>query len=103
MTLRTFAPLFPNARVRPLWCGYLGAFNFWLFNARRGSRIQPVLAACQRMQSLLNIAFRVSLKQRGAQTGLLSPHLLFIGVKQGSPAAVDDLRTRPRPYGRRSA
>jgi SAM-dependent methyltransferase len=82
MSKPAFARLFDPAKVRPLTCRYFGTFNFYLFNVGKGSRLAPVLAACTKVQPLLNVAFRTVLGDRGAENRITSPQLIFAGIKR---------------------
>jgi SAM-dependent methyltransferase len=82
MALRRFASLFDAARVEPRLCAYHGTFSFHLFNARQGSPMRRALAACQRVQPALNLAFRLCLGDRGAESRWLSPSLVYVGRKR---------------------
>jgi SAM-dependent methyltransferase len=84
-----FLQLFDTARVRSVVCAYIGTFSFYLFNAKPGSRLAPLLRACMKLQALLNVLFRLCLGDRGAENRFTSPHLIFVGVKRvpGPPGA----------------
>ena len=77
-----FFKLFDTAKVRPLICAYIGTFSFYLFNAKPGSRLAPLLRACMKAQTLLNVSFRVFLGDRGAENPFTSPQLIFAGIKR---------------------
>jgi SAM-dependent methyltransferase len=82
MGLARFRKLFDPQRVRSLVCAYAGTFNFYLFNVKEGSRLAPLLRLCMKAQSLINVAFRVFLKDRGAEGRFTSPQLIFTGTKK---------------------
>lgn len=82
MAKRPFFELFDSAKVRPLACAYIGTFSFYLFNVKAGSRLAPLLRACMKLQTLLNVLFRVCLGDRGAENRFTSPQLIFIGMKR---------------------
>ena len=82
MSKLPFFQLFDTTRLRPLVCAYVGTFNFYLFNVKGGSRLAPLLRVCMKAQTLLNVAFRVFLGDRGAENRFTSPQLIFAGVKR---------------------
>jgi SAM-dependent methyltransferase len=82
MQKQEFKELFDKSQVTDLFCNYYGTFNFGLFNAPEDSLLQSVLGLCMKMQIPLNLAFRLLLKNRGAESALFSPSLIFIGVKR---------------------
>jgi 2-polyprenyl-3-methyl-5-hydroxy-6-metoxy-1,4-benzoquinol methylase len=81
MDLPAFRRLFDVAALRPLRCGYLGSFSFYLFNVKPGSRLAPVLAACMRVQPLLNVLYRALFGDRGAENRFTSSQLVYVGSK----------------------
>jgi len=81
MTMASFARLFDAARVRRLACAYVGTFSFYLFSVKAGSRLAPLLRVCMRLQTMLNVLFRLCLGDGGAENGFTSPQLVFIGIK----------------------
>jgi len=74
----------PWGDVKGAWYsgGYYGAFEFGLFNAKPGSRLQLLLRYCDKLQQMLNIVFRLVFRDRGLQSRFFSPYLLFIGRKK---------------------
>ena len=82
MSKAAFARLFDPAKVRALTCRYFGTFNFYLFNVPRGSRLSACLAACMKVQPLLNALFRIGFGDRGAESRFTSPQLIFVGIKR---------------------
>jgi SAM-dependent methyltransferase len=82
MALERFESLFDTARVERLHCGYFGTFSFGVFNTRAGSPLRHALSVCQKGQLLLNLAFHTLLGDRGLESRLLSPGLIFVGVKK---------------------
>jgi SAM-dependent methyltransferase len=82
MSKPAFLQLFDTARVRPLTCGYIGTFSFYLFNVKEGSRLAPLLRACMKLQTVLNVLFRLFLGSRGAENRFTSPQLFFAGIKR---------------------
>ena len=77
-----FKELFDDSEVSEIFCGYYGTFNFGLFNARENSVRQSILSLCMKFQMLLNLAFRLLLRDRGAESAFLSPSLIFVGKKK---------------------
>jgi SAM-dependent methyltransferase len=83
MRKQRFRELFDKSEVSKIFCDYYGTFNFGLFNAPEDSPLQPILRMCMKFQLLLNAAFRLFLRERGAESPFFSPSLIFIGVKRG--------------------
>jgi SAM-dependent methyltransferase len=81
MRREAFAKLFDRDELQRLFCDYYGTFSFYLFNARDDSPMRLLLNSAYKLQPALNLAFRLLLKNRGAESRLFSPHLLFIGKK----------------------
>lgn len=77
-----FFQLFDTTRVRPLVCAYVGTFSFYLFNVKTGSPLGPLLRACMKLQTMLNVLFRVCLGDKGAENRFTSSQLIFIGIKR---------------------
>jgi SAM-dependent methyltransferase len=82
MSKPAFLGLFDPAKVRAVRCDYFGTFSFCLFNTRAGSWLAPLLAACARLQPLLNVLFRACFGARGGECRFTSPQLIFAGVKR---------------------
>ena len=82
MREEAFARLFRDKGLRPLFCGYVGVFDFRLFNADPRSPIRFLLALCMKAQYALNVALRLLFRDQGAATSLFSPYLLYIGEKR---------------------
>jgi SAM-dependent methyltransferase len=78
-----FSKLFDREGLLTLFCDYYGVFDFGTFSAERDSQLHYVLAFCDKLQLILNVAFRLLFRDKGAQSGLFSPHLIFIGMKKG--------------------
>jgi SAM-dependent methyltransferase len=76
-----FRSLFGSNRLSPLFCSYYGVFSFYLFAARKNSRGQFLLDICNKAQPLLNLVFRLAFKDRGFESRLFNPSLVFIGRK----------------------
>ena len=82
MGKREFLRLFDTERLSTLFCDYYGTFNFGLFISKGNSPLRFVLICCKIFQLMLNVVFRVLFRTKGAESGLFSPYLLFIGVKK---------------------
>lgn len=82
MSKLPFFQLFDTIKVRPLACQYVGTFSFYLFNTKPGSKLAPLLAACMKLQTLLNVLFRSFLGDRGAENRYTSSQLIFMGIKR---------------------
>jgi 2-polyprenyl-3-methyl-5-hydroxy-6-metoxy-1,4-benzoquinol methylase len=81
MRKKEFSKLFNNGRLSHLFCDYYGTFSFGLFYTKNDGPMRLVLDVCSRLQRLLNLIFRLILQDKGAESRLFSPHLLFIGKK----------------------
>jgi 2-polyprenyl-3-methyl-5-hydroxy-6-metoxy-1,4-benzoquinol methylase len=82
MRRQEFKELFDKSKVSDRFCDYSGTFNFGLFNARENSLPDRLLALCMKLQVFLNLAFRLLLGERGAETSFFSPSIIFIGTKR---------------------
>jgi 2-polyprenyl-3-methyl-5-hydroxy-6-metoxy-1,4-benzoquinol methylase len=82
MSMRAFERLFDHRKVKPLVCSYVGTFSFYLFNTPEGSRLAPLLRACMKAQTGLNVLFRTLLGDRGFENRFTSPQLIFAGIKR---------------------
>lgn len=77
-----FSELFDKERLSTLFCDYYGTFSFFLFNTERNSPTRFLLGFCHRLQLILNMVFRLLFKDKGAESRLFSPYLIFIGLKR---------------------
>jgi len=82
MQKKEFLKMFDKECLSTLFCDYYGTFNFGLFNTKRNSPLRFVLICCNILQLLLNALFRLLLRDKGAESRLFSPYLIFIGVKK---------------------
>ncbi|MFY9571161.1 MAG: class I SAM-dependent methyltransferase, partial [Blastocatellia bacterium] len=82
MRKQEFTALFDGHEIAPLYCNHYGTFNFGLFNAQPNSLRQFVLDLCIKLQTTLNLAFRLLLGDKGAESSFFSPALIYIGVKR---------------------
>lgn len=76
-----FKKLFERADLTQLFCDYLGTFSFTLFYTEKESPLRFALNLCHKAQPALDLIFRTTLKDKGWETQLCSPSLLFIGRK----------------------
>lgn len=83
MQKRVFSQLFDKERLLTLLCDYYGTFNFLLFNTKKNSPMRFVLSFCHKLQLILNVVFHLMFKDKGAESRLFSPYLIFIGLKKG--------------------
>jgi 2-polyprenyl-3-methyl-5-hydroxy-6-metoxy-1,4-benzoquinol methylase len=77
----TFKDLFNATQLSPIFCNYYGTFNFGLFNTGNNSLLRSLLGLCMKLQIILNVAFRLLLGERGAESRFFSPSLIYIGLK----------------------
>ena len=82
MAQEPFRELFEEAPLEPLYCGYYGTFDFYLFYSHAETWRGKVARMCHTLQPAFNYAFRTLLKDKGAETRTFSPSLLFIGRKR---------------------
>jgi len=82
MEKRRFSKLFNKKGLSTLFCDYYGTFNFGLFNTERNSPMRFALPFCNISQLILNVVFRLFFKNRGAESRIFSPYLIFIGKKK---------------------
>lgn len=87
MRQEVFSTLFDRDDLDRLFCDYYGTFNFTLFYAKNDSLRQFVLNFLHKLQPLLNLIFRLILRDRGMETKFVSPALLFIGKKTSRASA----------------
>ena len=81
MRKAVYRDLFDRDDLQTLFCDYYGTFSFYLFTAGESSLKKQLLKICHRFQPGLNLAFRTIFGDKGAETGLFSPFLLYIGRK----------------------
>jgi hypothetical protein len=62
-----------DQNLEPLFCGYSGTFNFYMFDAPSDSLMRFPLAVCKKVQWGLNL---------GAESSWFSPCLIYVGVKR---------------------
>ena len=85
MRKEIFSKLFNQKGLLNLFCDYYGTFNCGddrfspLINY---STMRFVLACCAIVQRVANVLFRIVLKDRGMESELFSPYLIFVGVKK---------------------
>ena len=81
MRKAVYRDLFDRNDLQTLFCDYYGTFSFYLFTAGESSVKKQLLKVSHRVQPGLNLAFRTIFGDKGAETGLFSPFLLYIGRK----------------------
>jgi SAM-dependent methyltransferase len=91
MRREAFCRLFDSPELTPLYCGYIGAFSFRLFDGSPSRFKRAIYALCRKAQMPLNAALQVLFKRGGAEHRWFSSHLAFIGVRRTDPK-------RPAPY-----
>ncbi|MGA2092862.1 MAG: class I SAM-dependent methyltransferase [Sedimentisphaerales bacterium] len=77
-----FAKIFNPQLLDIKLCDYYGTFNFGLFNTKEGSPLRFLLGFCKILQAFLNVIFPFLFKDKGAESAIFSPYLIFIGVKK---------------------
>jgi len=77
-----FLKMFDKECLLTLFCDYYGTFNFGLFNTKRNSPLRFVLTFCMILQLILNLVFRLLFRNKGVESRLFSPYLIFIGIKK---------------------
>jgi|GEM_PF-925652 len=84
MRQEKFRELFDDNVLLTLFRGYYGTFSCGgRFSYRRDFATKILLAFLNGIQRILNVAFRLILKDKGAESRLFSPYLLYVGVKKG--------------------
>jgi SAM-dependent methyltransferase len=81
MRKAVYGELFTCDDLQRIFCDYYGTFSFYLFTAGRAAFRKHVLKISHRFQPVLNLALRTIFQDRGAESGLFSPFLLYIGKK----------------------
>lgn len=82
MRMGEFLRLFEGRPLEPLFTGYYGTCNAGIFihAGVRGGR--ALRLGADALQAVLNLFMRLLLRDRGLESSLLSPNLLFIGRKK---------------------
>lgn len=84
MLLPSFRKLFERQPLEILRCSYFGTFSFWMFTAPDDARwLNRVGRGLIVLQRGLNLLFRLAFADRGCETAMFSPNLLFVGRKRG--------------------
>lgn len=78
------ASLFESRGLRTAFCGYYGVLNFHVTHARDGSPWQHLMAGLGFVQLGLNAAFRTVFGGEGGDSATFSPHVLYVGRKDGA-------------------
>jgi SAM-dependent methyltransferase len=81
MRKHLYRALFEREDLEALFCDYYGTFSFYLFTAGKSPIRRLAVKAAYKLQPALNLAFRTVLGARGAETGLFSPFLMYVGRK----------------------
>jgi len=85
MRKEKFSKLFSEKYLSTLFCDYYGTFNCGddrFTPSMHFSAMSLVLTFCTFVQRIANVIFRVVLKDKGMESGLFSPYLMFVGVKK---------------------
>jgi 2-polyprenyl-3-methyl-5-hydroxy-6-metoxy-1,4-benzoquinol methylase len=77
MQKEIFSGVFDKRELTTLFCGYYGTFDLGLFIYRK----KYVQSFCKALQLILNMLFFILFRDKGAESNLFSPYLIFIGVK----------------------
>jgi 2-polyprenyl-3-methyl-5-hydroxy-6-metoxy-1,4-benzoquinol methylase len=89
MRLREFRALFDDPRVETLLCRYHGTFSVNVIHDsnREKTLRQRLVRVLMVAQLPLNLVFKKLFGRKGADSGLTSPYLIFIGRKAADTAA----------------
>ena len=83
MDMGNFRRIFDDKQWELLYCRYYGTFNCGdRFSPRKDIVMRSVLTLCNGVQKVLNVLFRVLLRDEGAETGIFSPYIVFVGAKR---------------------
>lgn len=85
MQKEKFSMLFNGKGLSPLFCGYYGTFNCGddRFSPSVNSPVMRLaLFLFTSVQRIANVLFRVALRERGMESALFSPYLIYIGAKK---------------------
>ncbi|GAX62987.1 SAM-dependent methyltransferase [Candidatus Scalindua japonica] len=82
MELQRFRSLFMMESIDEVYCDYYGTYNFATFNVKPGSIMVYVKYILLCLQMVLNPLMHVFLRNRGLDSPLWSPYLIFIGKKK---------------------
>lgn len=83
MQIKDFYKLFNNnTKLNILHCNYYGTFTFWLFTAKNRYIEKSIINFLRISQKILNCVFKVIFKEKGYESRIFSPNLIFIGVKR---------------------
>jgi SAM-dependent methyltransferase len=77
MRKEIFSSIFDKKELTTLFCSYYGTFDLGLFIYKK----KWVQSFCKVLQLILNMLFFILLRDKGAESKLFSPYLIFIGVK----------------------
>jgi SAM-dependent methyltransferase len=82
MRMKDFRALFDLEGLETVFCDYYGTAKADIFIHRKGPFTGLVSRAAEAFQALQNLLFRTVLRERGLETPVFSPNLLFIGRKK---------------------
>ena len=88
MRKKEFAAACQSQGITTSFCDYYGTFSFNHFHATPRSPLCLVTGFLHKFQKLLNVAFRLFWGDRGKESSIASPFLLFIGVKPLQATAI---------------
>lgn len=76
-----FSEIFYKRCLTTLFCDYYGTFNSTILDVKRNSPMRYVLNSIHKLQRMMNVTFHLLFGDKGAESRLFSPYLLFIGKK----------------------
>lgn len=85
MRKREFRKAFAFPDLRPVFCDYYGTCDLSMFIPEEPSRFRVTFQILDKAQVLLNGIFRLTLHGALLDSALLSPFLLFIGIRAAGP------------------
>jgi len=91
MTKKAYSSLFQRGDLQTLFCDYYGTFSLYLFTPGPSQLKRTTLRFCRRLQPALNFSFRTLCQDKGLESSLFSPSLLYIGRK----LSANRVRTAP--------
>lgn len=82
MRMERFRALFDREGLDTIFCSYYGTARADIFIHRKGLLTGFAQRIAEAFQAFLNLLFRLTLRDRGLETPVFSPNLLFIGIKK---------------------
>ncbi len=80
---KVFQNLFDKEEVALVYCNYFGIFNANLFQTKKRGLKSYILRFIRvYVNRILNLLFRILFKEKGFDSSLFSPYLIFIGIKK---------------------